>query len=144
MTKKHPVTIGWSDAESATLLKNKLDFITFHYYEDLDDLEKTYLNLKQNIPNKPIAITEFGMSSYKGFWNPFGHSEKNQAAYHKQAQHIFNNNDMSFMSWTLYDFIEIPKEVVGRLPWRKRAQRHFGFINQNGETKPAYNYISKD
>ncbi len=142
--QKHPVTIGWSNAESANLLKDKLDLITFHYYEDLDDLEKTYQDLKLDIPNKPIAITEFGMSSYNGIWNPFGNSEKDQEAYHKKAQHIFRNNDLSFMSWTLYDFVDIPKEVVGRLPWRKRAQRHFGFINQNGETKPAYNYISKD
>ncbi len=142
--KKHPVTIGWSNAKSAKFLKNKLDFITFHYYEDLDDLEAIYKGLKQDIPNKPIAITEFGMSSYKGLWNPFGNSEKNQAEYHKQAQNIFSNNDISFMSWTLYDFIEIPKEVVGRLPWRKRAQEHFGFITQNGETKPAFKYISKE
>ena len=48
------------------------------------------------------------------------------------------------MSWTLYDFVEIPKEVVGRLPWRKRAQEHFGFINKNGETKPALKYISSN
>ena len=142
--QEHPVTIGWSNIESATILKDKLELISFHYYEDLVDLEKTYKNLKLDIPNKPISITEFGMSSYRGFWNPFGNSEKSQAEYHKQAQNIFSNNDMSFISWTLYDFTEIPKEVVGRLPWRKRAQRHFGFINQKGETKPAYNYISKD
>ncbi len=142
--KKHPVTVGWSNAESATLLKNKLDLITFHYYEGLDDLEATYTRLKQGITNKPIAITEFGISSYKGLWNPFGHSENKQAAYHKQAQHIFNTNDIPFMSWTLYDFADIPKEVVGRLPWRKRAQEHFGFIAQNGETKPAFKYISKE
>ena len=141
--QEHPITIGWSDAESATILKDKLDLITFHYYEDLNDLKKTYQNLKQEIPNKPIAITEFGMSSYKGFWNPFGNSEKDQMAYHKQAQNIFNDDRLSFMSWTLYDFKKIPKEVVGRLPWHKRAQEHFGFICQNGETKPAFKYISK-
>jgi hypothetical protein len=46
------------------------------------------------------------------------------------------------MSWTLYDFSKVPKEVVGRLPWRKQTQEHFGFINQKGETKPAFKYIS--
>ncbi|GAA4884853.1 cellulase family glycosylhydrolase [Flaviramulus aquimarinus] len=141
--QKHPVTIGWSDAESATLLKDKLDIITFHYYENLDTLEKTYQDLKIEIPNKPLAITEFGMSSYKGLWNPFGNNENDQSNYHKKAQTIFSTNNISFMSWTLYDFAEIPKEVVGRLPWRKRAQERFGFINQNGETKPAFKHISK-
>ncbi|MDO5981065.1 glycoside hydrolase family 2 TIM barrel-domain containing protein [Flavivirga spongiicola] len=141
--QEHPITIGWSNAKSATILKDKLDLITFHYYEDLNDLEKTYQDLKQKTPNKSIAITEFGMSSYKGLWNPFGNSEKNQMAYHKQAQNIFHNYEISSMSWTLYDFTKIPKEVVGRLPWHKRAQEHFGFINQNGETKPAFKFISK-
>ena len=142
--QKHPVTIGWSNAENANVLKEKLDLISFHYYDDLDDLEETYKDLKRDIPNKPITITEFGISSYKGFWNPFGHTDKSQATYHNQAQDIFSKNNISCMSWTLYDFTEIPKEVVGRLPWRKRAQEHFGFINQNGETKPAFNYISKE
>jgi len=50
---------------------------------------------------------------------------------------------LHYMSWTLYDFIEIPTEVVGRLPWRKQAQEHFGFLNQNGETKPAFKFITK-
>ncbi|MGB5419902.1 glycoside hydrolase family 2 TIM barrel-domain containing protein [Algibacter sp.] len=141
---KHPITIGWSNAESAPILKDKLDFISFHYYEDLDDLENTYKNLKLEIPNKPIAITEFGLSSYKGLWNPFGNNEEDQSDYHKKAQAILSINDIGFMSWTLYDFTEIPKEVVGRLPWRKRAQEYFGFINKNGEIKPAFKYIAKE
>lgn len=140
----HPVTIGWSNSESATILNHKLDFVSFHYYEDLNDLENIYKKLKSETPNKTIAITEFGLSSYKGFWNPFGYTEDDQSDYHKKAQSIFKNNMISFMSWTLYDFIEIPKEVVGRLPWRKQAQGHFGFINQNGETKPAFKYIFKE
>ncbi|WP_203258751.1 cellulase family glycosylhydrolase [Hyunsoonleella ulvae] len=140
----HPVTIGWSNTESTTILKDKLDFVSFHYYEDLDALEASYLNLKTAIPNKPVIITEFGLSSYRGLWRPFGSSAEDQAEYHKEAQTLFAKNDIQFMSWTLYDFTEIPKEVVGRLPWRKRTQGYFGFINQNGETKPAFKFISKE
>lgn len=139
----HPITIGWSNIESATILKNKLDLISFHFYEDLNELESKFKNLKIEVSNKPIAITEFGLSSYKGIWNPFGFNEEDQSAYHKKAQDIFKNNNINYMSWTLYDFAEIPKEVVGRLPWRKRAQMYFGFINQAGETKPAFKHISK-
>jgi len=138
----HPITIGWSNKESATLLQDQLDFVSFHYYEDLSHLKDLYKTLKSAIPNKPIVITEFGLSTYKGFWNPFGNTEEDQLAYYKTAQHIFKSENMGFMSWTLYDFTEIPKEVVGRLPWRKRAQEHFGFINKNGETKPALKYIT--
>lgn len=35
---KHPVTIGWSDTKSAVILKEKVDFISFHYYEGLEKL----------------------------------------------------------------------------------------------------------
>ncbi|WP_298553122.1 cellulase family glycosylhydrolase [uncultured Algibacter sp.] len=140
----HPVTIGWSNAASATLLTNQLDFVSFHYYDDLSDLDTTFKTLKTELPNTTIAITEFGMSSNKGLWHPLGNSEDNQAEYYKDAQKIFKANNISFMSWTLYDFTEIPKEVVGRLPWRKQTQEHFGFIDQNGETKPAFKYISKE
>ncbi len=137
----HPVTVGWSNIESATILKDKLDLITFHYYEDLNNLEPAYLDLKKEIPNKPIAITEFGTSSYKGVWNPFGRNEEDQAAYHKQAQDILTKNNMNWMSWTLYDFTEIPNDVTGFLPWRKKPQKYYGFINEQGEKKPSFEYI---
>ncbi len=140
----HPITIGWSNATSATLLKDKLDFVSFHYYEDINDLDSTYKVLKTELPNSTIAITEFGMSSNRGLWHPLGNSEEDQAEYYQQAQKIFKENNIPFMSWTLYDFTKIPKEVVGRLPWRKQTQEHFGFIDQNGETKPAFKYISKE
>lgn len=138
----HPVTIGWSNIESGDILKDKLDFISFHYYENLDDLSEAYTNLKSKIKNKPIVITEYGMSSYSGFWKPFGPSEDDQAEYHKKIQSTFAEEDIPFMSWTLYDFSKIPKEVVGRLPWRKNVQKHFGFINKNGAKKASFKYIS--
>lgn len=140
---KHPVTIGWSNTQSASILKNKVDVVSFHYYEDLDNLDEAIKTLKIEIPNKPLVLQEFGISSYRGLWNPFGRSQDDQADYHKKIQEQMAANNLQFMSWTLYDFIEIPKEVVGRLPWRKRAQEHFGFIDQNGETKPAYEFITK-
>ncbi|KJD32167.1 glycosyl hydrolase family 5 [Tamlana nanhaiensis] len=144
MDKKHPVTIGWSNTQSATILLSKVDFVSFHYYEDLKQLNEAITSLKKQIKNKAIVMQEFGLSSYNGFWKPFGSTEEDQANYHKMAQNIIAKNELQFMSWTLYDFAKIPKEVVGRLPWRKRVQGHFGFINQNRETKPAFQYISKE
>jgi hypothetical protein len=140
---QHPVTIGWSNAESAPILKDQVDVVSFHFYEDLDILEEVYISLKKQIPQKPIVMSEFGISSYKGLWNPLGNSEKEQATYHKKAQDILTKNKISFMSWTLYDFVEIPKEVVGRLPWRKNNQKQFGFIDEEGDEKPAFQYMSK-
>ena len=141
---KHPVTIGWSNAKSAAILKDQVDFVSFHFYEDINILEETYASLKKQIPEKPIILSEFGMSSYRGIWNPFGNSEKDQAAYHKEMQGIITKNKIPSMSWTLYDFVEIPKEVIGRLPWQKNNQKQFGFIDQKGDEKAAFKYISKE
>ena len=140
---KHPVTIGWSNAQSASILKDKVDFVSFHFYEDLSKLDKAVKLLKKELPNKLIVMQEFGISSYNGLWNPFGPSEKNQLNYHKKAQNIIQDNNLQFMSWTLYDFVKIPKLVVGNLPWRKNAQKQFGFINENGVKKEAFKYISQ-
>jgi hypothetical protein len=139
----HPVTIGWSNTQSANVLEHKVDFISFHYYEDLDDLDTSIKNLKVEVPNKAIVMGEFGLSSYDGFWKPYGSSDEDQANYHKKAQQIIAANNLQYLSWTLYDFVDIPKEVVGRLPWRKNAQKQFGFIDINGTKKAAFIYMSE-
>ena len=140
--KNHPVTIGWSNTQSAVLLQDKVDFVSFHYYENLENLDASIKALQLEIPNKTIVMGEFGISSYDGFWKPFGSSNEDQANYHKKAQEIIATNNLQYMSWTLYDFVNIPKEVVGGLPWRKNAQKQYGFIDENGAKKVAFKYIS--
>ncbi|NRD19210.1 cellulase family glycosylhydrolase [Winogradskyella eckloniae] len=138
----HPVTIGWSNTESATILKDKVDFISFHYYEDLENFDAAVAALKTEIPNKPLVLQEFGLSSYSGFWKPFGSSEEDQANYHKKIQEQIVANNLQFMSWTLYDFTDVPKDVVGSRPWRRNTQKRFGFIDSKGVKKEAFKYIS--
>ena len=98
--------------------------------------------MKTDIQDKPLVLQEFGLSSYSGFWKPFGASDEDQANYHKKIQEQIATHGLQFMSWTLYDFTEIPTEVVGKLPWRKNAQKHFGFIDKNGAKKDAFKYIT--
>jgi len=138
----HAVTIGWSNVQSASILKDKVDFVSFHYYEEIETLDFAIENLKKEVGEKPIVLQEFGMSSYNGFWKPFGTSEEDQANYHKKAQDIIAANNLQFMSWTLYDFEIVPKEVVGSFPWRKNAQKRFGFIAIDGTKKGAFKFIS--
>lgn len=139
----HPVTIGWSNVKSATLLADKVDLVTFHYYEDLNSLATKHQQLQKEIPHKKIILGEFGLSSYRGLWNPLGHSETDQAEYHKKFQEIAQQNGIDFLSWTLYDFTEVPSSVVGKLPWRKHQQKHFGFIDKNKKQKKSFQYIAK-
>ncbi|TCP23296.1 cellulase (glycosyl hydrolase family 5) [Tenacibaculum skagerrakense] len=142
--EKHPITIGWSNAESATILKDKVDFISFHYYGDYKSFENIYDKIKEEAPNKGIILGEFGTSSYSGLWKPIRKSKNKQATYHREMQKILTYKNIPFISWTLYDFDKIPKEVIGRLPWRTQPQKKFGFIDSKGNKKPSFQYISKE
>ena len=143
LDSKHPVTIGWSSPEAGVYLKDYVDFVSFHYYQDVDEFEESYKTLKSKVGEKPIILQEFGMSSYRGVWNPFGASEDGQAEYHQKMQNAFKSHNVQFISWTLYDFEHIPTSVVGRLPWRKQAQKEYGFIDVKGAKKSSFKFISK-
>lgn len=138
----HLITIGWSSPEAASNLVNEVDFVSYHYYKNIDQFENDFQLLKTTVPNKPLVLQEFGITSYGGFWNLFNGSENNQANYYKKMQAIFKKDSLAFMSWGFYDFKSIPTSVVGRLPWRKKPQQFYGFIDQEGNKKPSYLYIS--
>ncbi len=139
--QQHLLTVGWSTPDQAHLLSEKLDLVSFHYYKDLSDLEEDYSTLNEKV-NKPLVLQEFGATSYDGLWNLWSNSEEAQAEYHKKMQAFLEKEQLAFMSWTLYDFKKIPTDVVGRLPWRKARQKHFGFINSRGNLKLSSNYMS--
>jgi len=139
---EHPVTIGWSNTQSAPILKDKVDIVSFHYYEDLSELDAAIKTMRKDIPNKPLVLQEFGISSYSGFWKPLGSSTEDQANYHKKIQEIIAANALQFMSWTLYDFVDVPTAVVGSQTLARNTQKHFGFIDKNGAKKASFQYIT--
>ncbi len=139
---ENPITIGWSQAGAASNLADMVHFISFHHYKSPGTLSSDYTGLKVSHPEKVILLQEFGRSSYRGFWMPFGDDEEDQATYHRQMQQTITDLDIPYMSWTLYDFPKIPKEVVGRLPWRKRIQQRFGFIDLEGSKKKSFEYLA--
>lgn len=139
--QQHLVTIGWSNTKSAHLLQDKLDFVSFHYYDAAADFTQKYANLKSKITDKPIVLGEYGQSSYGGFWRPFAGSEKKQAKYYKQMQSVLKAENISYLAWTLYDFEDIPSSVVGSRPWRTNPQKKFGIIDKDGKKKAAFEFV---
>jgi hypothetical protein len=137
----HLVTIGWSNSYEATNLEDKVDFVSYHFYNAIDDFEKEY-GILDKATKKPIVIQEFGVPSYRGLWNWTGTTQDDQAEYHKKMQELFKKNNLAFMSWTLYDFPAVPDQVAGKWPWQKNRQKKFGFIDEKGKEKPAFLYIS--
>ncbi len=137
----HLVTIGWSNSYEAMNLENKVDFISYHYYNAIEDFENEngLLDIKTK---KPIVIEEFGKPSYNGIWNWFEGDENEQADYHKRMQEKFGLYQINFVSWTLYDFPQVPAQVAGKWPWQTHRQKKFGFIDEKGKRKPAFKYIN--
>lgn len=141
LDQKHPITIGWSSAEAASLLKDEVDFVSFHYYGNADRFRASYEDLRQSVPEKPILLQEYGMSSYSGIWNLFSGSETEQAVYHEGILEVVSELEIPFLFWTLYDFPEVPQKVVGRLPWRKIPQKNYGCFDDAGNPKESYMVI---
>lgn len=140
---KNPITIGWSSPDAALNLSKEVDFVSFHYYRKQEDFIASYKILQSAITNKPIVLQEYGYSSYDGIWNGYLGSEEDQAAYYEEMQATIENENIPFLLWTMYDFIKVPNSVVGRLPWRKSQQKHFGILDMDGKLKPAYHQIVK-
>lgn len=140
---RHPITIGWSNPQAAENLADKVDFVSFHYYENPEEFKSAYVKLKLKITNKPIVLQEYGISSYDGIYNAYLGSEENQADYYKTMQQVLEEEAIPFFLWTLYDFENVPDEVVGKLPWRKAYQKHYGLIDSENKHKKAYGIISK-
>ncbi|MGB5371458.1 MAG: cellulase family glycosylhydrolase [Flavobacteriaceae bacterium] len=139
---QHWITIGWSSPEAAVALKDRVDFISFHYYRGLSEFPTSTAALKKEVPDKPLLLQEYGRSSYGGIWNAFRGSEESQATYFKEMQTMLKDGDIPFLFWTLYDFDEVPSTVVGQLPWRKQPQKYFGLIDTEGNPKAAFQYLN--
>lgn len=137
----HPVTIGWSTPEAGELLSDKLDFVSFHYYGKATNFKDRFAALS-NQTNKPILLSEYGLSSYRGIWNPVQFSEKKQAKHFESMTAEIENLNLGQLAWTLYDFKSVPKKVVGKRPWRRAYQQHYGLVDDEGQWKPAAHFFA--
>lgn len=140
---KHPITIGWSSPEAAENLAGEVDFVSFHYYQKPAEFMDAFHQLKSKILDKPIVLQEYGYSSYDGIWNAYLGSEKDQANYYQEIQNHLEKEAIPYVLWTLYDFETVPDAVVGKLPWRKTNQKHFGLIDTDNNRKAAYLVLKK-
>lgn len=135
----HLVTIGWSAPEYITALDASVDYYSFHFYKDPSDLG-SYL---QQDFKKPLILEETGQHSFNAWWYPFKKSKEDQTAYISEILDVITQYELSYTFWTLYDFQNIPDNVVGTVHWRKGIQKNFGLINHRNKQKPVYDLIKK-
>ena len=134
-----PITVGWSNADSALGLKDVIDFVTYHEYGDVEGFADRLEAIKAEAGDKPVMITELGST----IWNPF---RSTQSAEDKQASRLESQLQQSIAAdgvfvWTLNDFDQVGSDVVGRRPWRKAQQRHFGLLRGDGSARPSKNVL---
>ena len=137
-----PITIGWSQPERASLLMDQLDFLSFHFYRDPVELRAFLRHPDQNhLFTKPLFLGETGMHSFHAWWFPFGKTEDEQYEFYDQVLAITKEHQLDYAVWTLYDFSEVPGNVAGKLPWKKKPQQAYGLINHQGEAKRSFDLL---
>lgn len=132
-----PVTVGWSNPNSALGLNGIVDFVTYHEYGGVSGFAERLNTIKSEVGKKPVMITELGST----VWSPL---RSTQAAEAKQASRLESQLRQSIAAdgvfvWTLNDFEHVGSDVVGRRPWRKAQQRHFGLLREDGSARPSKN-----
>ena len=130
-----PVTVGWSNPNSALGLNDVVDFVTYHEYGAVKGFAERLQSIKSEVRDKPILITELGST----VWAPF---RSKHAAEARQAARLKKQLSQSIAAngafvWTLNDFEHVSSDVVGRRPWRKAQQRHFGLLRADGSSRPS-------
>ena len=141
LAPKMPLTVGWSTAEYADVSTDWLDVITYHEYQPNKDTAARLLSVKEKAKNKPVMITEIGVSSFTAVagW-PSSHQEQASKLASRIAE--LHKADGIFI-WTLHDFPNPDPEAVGYSPWVRNLQSQFGLIDVTGKLKPAAHAASK-
>ncbi|NNE27946.1 MAG: cellulase family glycosylhydrolase [Saprospiraceae bacterium] len=137
------VMVGWSRIDHIQLGNQFLDILSFHYYDDPKRFNQLLAIHDIKKINKPVFLGEFGMSTFKKWYYPIGQNSKDQLELFETLYPIVSENDMSFAVWTLYDFQEVPKYVVGSSPWRRWVQRKYGLLTESGDKKRAAVYLEQ-
>ena len=134
----HLVTIGWSTPIAAEALASDVDIVSFHYYAPAERFAEAYVTLQDAAPDRPLLLSEFGLSTWNSPFFPHGHSEAEQAQYYADILTTLRTTDGGgALSWTLYDFEHVPTNVVGHAPWKTGPEYYYGLLRTDGSVKPV-------
>lgn len=130
-----PLTVGWAKAVNANRVANRLDFVSFHFYRPVIELEAQVTELREQIGDKEILVTEFGLPTWNSIF-PHGNTEEEQARYVADMLLEMERLDVAgFIVWTLFDFSVGPPQAT--TAWRVGPEVNLGLVRADGTLKPA-------
>ena len=135
-----PLTIGWSNAEKAPIMSDLVDLVTYHDYKPVDTAAARLAELRRKIGAKPVHVTEIGASSWSMAFGLFPHSTQSQESDLSARTDALTDAEGLFL-WTLHDFPDPDAAAIGRSPWRRGLQSHFGLVDADGKEKPAASIV---
>ncbi|KPL80495.1 glycoside hydrolase 5 family protein [Herpetosiphon geysericola] len=136
----HLITIGWSTPAAAERLSQAVDLVSFHYYAAAEQLPAAYQRLKQIVGDKPLLLTESGLSTWNSPFFPHGHDQREQAAYVINVSQQAESHN-GFLIWTLFDIPDVPSTIAGFWPWQRGPQMHLGLYTADYEPKVIGNVL---
>jgi endo-1,4-beta-mannosidase len=133
------LTVGWAEAEQASVVSSDLDVITYHDYAPEAGVAARLAQVKDSAKGKPVVVTEIGESTFELAVN-FPGSDTSQSIRLATRLDALEAAD-GVMLWTLNDFEKVDALAVGMSPWVRRSQAVFGVIRVDGSEKPAADII---
>jgi hypothetical protein len=134
-----PLTIGWSDAESARDLMDIVDLVTYHDYAPIEGAPARLAALMAET-DMAVMVTEIGATSYTALLGQPSSTKAQRADLASRMAAL--TNAQGIFIWTLHDFPDVDAAAVGHSPWVRRLQSQFGVISTSGNEKPAAAEVS--
>ena len=131
-----PYTIGWAHPDAAPLLADTLDLITYHDYGPLAESAAALARVRRVAGARPVQVTEIGETAFSLVAGRFPASPEAQAERLAARFAALSAADGIFV-WTLHDFPEPDPAAIGRSPWVRGLQGHYGLIDASGHERPA-------
>lgn len=130
-----PISIGWSSSESAGVLTDLLDVVSYHEFGSGRDTQAGLRRARALANGLPVIVTEVGASSFNLALGLPG-SETGQSTTLRDRMKQLESSD-GILVWTLHDFDEVDASVIGLSPWRRKLQSAYGLYRTDGSEKPS-------
>ncbi len=136
-------TIGWSSPETAIHFADSLDFVSFHYYKEVEGFLPALKSLSFECQDKLLVVSEFGFPSYEPSVLPISKTVLDQQSYVAGIMKTIDEQELPYFFWTLHDFPKLPSDAFSIFPWRRDQQKHFGMMDTVGVEKPVAQIFKK-